>query len=104
MTGPPQYLVDRVSATSGRPWERDLNSVTGLKKDHSGLVRFSMRNVYYDQVLKHLEDLVKKCEAVIQTRVAPIGHEARYDRNIEQRLEVMQNQIAPASSITHQAR
>lgn len=57
MSGPPAKLVDRSSATHGRPWEIDERFIQPIHRDHSGLVKFRSRNdpVYVDHVLPRLQ-------------------------------------------------
>lgn len=57
MSGPLAKLVDRSSATHGRPWERDERFVQPIDRDHSGLVKFRSRNdpVYVNHVLPRLQ-------------------------------------------------
>ena len=80
MEGPKEYLVDRASAINGRPWEHDLNFVIGLKKDHSKLVKFSERDVCYDEVCQFVVDLTSEAVKAIQLRTVPTKHEQKYDR------------------------
>lgn len=56
MSGPRVTLVDRFSATHGRPWETDKGFVEPIDRDHSELVKFRHRNdpVYVNHVLPRL--------------------------------------------------
>ncbi|KAF9641127.1 hypothetical protein BFW01_g486 [Lasiodiplodia theobromae] len=53
MAGPPRKLVDRSSATHGRPWNREEQFVKAINRNHSDLVKFeaSTDPIYQERVL-----------------------------------------------------
>jgi hypothetical protein len=53
MTGKPTVLVDRASATHGRPWELEDRYVLAINRSHSDLVKFTKEDEVYDLVLHH---------------------------------------------------
>lgn len=57
MSGPRARLVDRSSATHGRPWENKGRFVQPIGRDHSGIVKFRSRNdsAFVNHVLPRLQ-------------------------------------------------
>ena len=80
MEGPKACLVDRTCATHGRPWEHNLNFVIGLKKDPSKLVKFSVRDICYDEHCQIVAEFTSEASKVIQSRIAPAKDEQKYDQ------------------------
>ena len=70
MTGPPAVLVDRESATQGRPGEITDNLVLGLDRDHSDLVKFGYKSDDYEVILGYLRDLLHGAQQMIDQRFA----------------------------------
>lgn len=64
MAGPRAKLVDRSSATHGRPWQRNERFVQPIDRDHSELVKFRNRNdtAYISHVLPRLQAIVYETE------------------------------------------
>ena len=81
MRGPPALLVDEISATNGRGWERGRNFVIGLAKNHSNLVKFSERDDCYDRVRQYLKKLISNAEALIESRLIPTEYNQRHDKS-----------------------
>ncbi|KAK8226901.1 hypothetical protein HDK77DRAFT_487248 [Phyllosticta capitalensis] len=60
MTGPPTVLVERTSATHGRPWETGDNSfVIPVDRSHSDMAKFkSASDDLYGDIVSWLEDIL----------------------------------------------
>ena len=57
--GPSAKLVDRNSATHGRPFERDNQHIQPIARTHSNLIRFGPKDHIYSQhVMPTLKDLL----------------------------------------------
>ncbi|KAK8212626.1 hypothetical protein IWZ01DRAFT_275551 [Phyllosticta capitalensis] len=61
MTGPPTVLVERTSATHGRPWETGDNSfVIPVDRSHSDMAKFkSASDDLYGDIVSWLEDILE---------------------------------------------
>jgi hypothetical protein len=68
MTGEYKVLVTRSSATHGRPWETEPHHIQAIKRNHSDLVKFRRKDMYYHIVSQHLREFADKACAVIQAR------------------------------------
>lgn len=61
MSGPSTVLVDRHSATSGRPWESGTDFVYPVNESHSGIVKFrNKHDETYEMILCRLRDIQTK--------------------------------------------
>jgi hypothetical protein len=68
MKGDTAVLVSSSSATHGRPWETDARYSQAVNRNHSDLVKFSMKDQDYIIVLEHLRESSRSAERVIRFR------------------------------------
>lgn len=57
MEGPEEWLVDKTSATHGRPWEDGPEHIVAMDRSHSDLVKFSANDPDLDKVRARLKGL-----------------------------------------------
>jgi hypothetical protein len=69
MSGPPQILVDKDSATQSRPWETSDRYIMSINRSHSDLVKFSKHDHEYEIVLDCLRDFLQAAPRVIAKRL-----------------------------------
>ena len=70
MQGHNAVLVDRSSATHGRPWENEEHHIHAIERDHSNLVKFGYRDEIYDGIREHLQGFAMDAIKVIKLRLA----------------------------------
>jgi len=68
MKGETAVLVSSSSATHGRPWETDPQYNQAVNRNHSDLVKYSMKDQDYIIVLEHLRESSRSAERVIRFR------------------------------------
>lgn len=68
MKGDAAVLVSSSSATHGRPWETDAQYSQAVNRNHSDLVKYSMKDQDYIIVLEHLRESSRSAERVIRFR------------------------------------
>ena len=68
MEGDTAVLVSSSSATHGRPWETDARYSQAVNRNHSDLVKYSMKDQDYIIVLEHLRESSRSAERVIRFR------------------------------------
>ena len=68
MKGDTAVLVSSSSATHGRPWETDARYSQAVNRNHSDLVKYSMKDQDYIIVLEHLRESSRSAERVIRFR------------------------------------
>ncbi|KAB5522810.1 hypothetical protein GE09DRAFT_1293597 [Coniochaeta sp. 2T2.1] len=59
MKGPPVVLVNKESATHGRPWERSPRFVIPIDRSHSDIVKFERFSNDYEAVLTYIRELLQ---------------------------------------------
>ncbi|KAB5522022.1 hypothetical protein GE09DRAFT_1293739 [Coniochaeta sp. 2T2.1] len=59
MKGPPAVLVNKGSATHGRPWERSPRFVIPIDRSHSDIVKFERFSNDYEAVLTCIRELLQ---------------------------------------------
>ncbi|KAK8235219.1 hypothetical protein HDK90DRAFT_236789 [Phyllosticta capitalensis] len=66
MTGPAVVLVDRTSATHGRPWGNDNSIVIPIHATHSGMAKFKSINdgTYRDNIVLGLNDVLENNQSI----------------------------------------
>lgn len=69
MQGPHAVLVDRSSATHGRPWENEEHHIHAIERDHSNLVKFRYRDEVYNGIREHLQGFAMDAVKVIKLRL-----------------------------------
>lgn len=69
MQGQHAVLVDRSSATHGRPWENKDHHIHAIERDHSNLVKFCYRDEVYDGIREHLRGFAMNAVKVIKLRL-----------------------------------
>lgn len=70
MQGHYAVLVDRSSATHGRPWENEEHHIHAIERDHSNLVKFCYRDEVYDGIREHLQGFAMDAVKVNKLRLA----------------------------------
>lgn len=70
MQGDHAVLVERSSATHGRPHENKDHHIHAIERDHSNLVKFSFRDEIYDGIREHLRGFAMNAVKVINSRLA----------------------------------
>jgi hypothetical protein len=70
LTGEEVILVHPHSATDSLP-SKTINSTQAIQRNHSEMVKFSMNDTNYQQVMHHLVPLAEDAVDVIRTRFVP---------------------------------
>jgi hypothetical protein len=68
MNGDPMVLVDKDSATHGRPWEMDSRFIIAIDRNHSDLVKFERYSDDYERVLACIRLLLENSVDIVSRR------------------------------------
>ncbi|KAK5637257.1 hypothetical protein RRF57_012969 [Xylaria bambusicola] len=70
-TGPPAFLMTRLSATHCRPWEKGEEHVSPVCRTHSEMVKFVPEDHEYDKVRGRIRGLVRRALAAKRSLLRP---------------------------------